>query len=86
MSSYPNHRHSISILSKGFFPLTNLNEDNNEDSTPLDHELRFYHEIILWFDSFNNLKKCWEPFIEPFCLHMLYEKVSIFFVLFLFFD
>ncbi len=35
---------------------------------------RIFAEISLWFDYFNNMKKCWEPFIEKLKVVTLFQQ------------
>jgi hypothetical protein len=69
------NRHSISVLSKGYFPLSPV-EEPRENCAELEIEHRCFFDLIVWLDSFNSLKKCWEPCIEAFTGHCLYEKVG----------
>lgn len=35
---------------------------------------RLFATTVFWIDYFNNLKKCWEPFVEKLCISAQYEK------------
>ncbi len=78
LKSSINNRHSISIVHRDHFTVasTGLETEDQIDSA-LKQEARVYLEAITWIDSFNNLKKCWEPFVEPCGAHLLYEKVRL---------
>jgi hypothetical protein len=69
------NRNSISVINRGFFAFSPPTQDNNENDQLLLCEMRCYSEVIFWVESFNNLKKCWEPMIEPSGIHFLHEKV-----------
>jgi hypothetical protein len=38
-------------------------------------EVKVYGETLLWADYYNNLLKCWEPFVEPLSVIVCHEKV-----------
>jgi hypothetical protein len=69
------NRNSISVINRGFFAFSSPTQDNNANEQLLLSEMRCYSEVIFWVESFNNLKKCWEPMVEPCGIHFLYEKV-----------
>lgn len=41
-------------------------------------EVKMYGETLVWADYYNNLLKCWEPFVEPLSVIAIHEKVCMF--------
>ena len=39
-------------------------------------QVKIYGETLFWGDYYNNLLKCWEPFVEPLSLIVIHEKVT----------
>ena len=52
------------------------NAKKKENPVLLLPEVKVYGETLLWADYYNNLLKCWEPFVEPLSLIVIHEKVT----------
>lgn len=52
------------------------NATKKENPVLLLPEMKVYGETLLWGDYYNNLLKCWEPFVEPLSLIIIHEKVG----------
>ena len=53
------------------------NAKKKENPVLLLPEVKVYGETLLWGDYYNNLLKCWEPFVEPLSLIIIHEKVMM---------
>jgi hypothetical protein len=51
------------------------NAKKKENPVLLLPEVKVYGETLLWADYYNNLLKCWEPFVEPLSIIIIHEKV-----------
>lgn len=58
--------------------LPRRSSDRSSSAIDVKGDERMYGTTVFWIDYFNNLKKCWEPFIEKIDVSVQYEKVSCF--------
>jgi hypothetical protein len=71
----PNNLFSMSSPSEDKYINDNALNDIEENHISLKNPVYGFLKITLWFDNFNNIKKCWEPITEKVISTLMFEQV-----------